>query len=421
MTQVMVAYGAATSDPQTNRPWQQRRQAELWAAEHDAAVLVWCREGRTALTKRIEERTRLHHALFCVRADFADDLWLTDWPHGWDGWDEALIHTVLARRGGRLVVNGDHLVPDPSDPAFARAQAWMGLLERLDPRTEEPTEWERPDLGAYTGVEEAARLVRKLRDDLGLNEAEIATWLRDYEYTSSRGDSFSAGGVHDLLTRYRPADIDVEQTQMTAEPGTPRPGSKFLAATFGPAAEDLIEGAIAWNAARPDPAKLVFPIAPDHATDRPAMQQRGLVMLLTAAPLLTSVHLAAEADLAADREDRMFILALLGERGVLVLVDGVPVQGLENRDRASREAYLEGRSTVRLHAILRAHDRGTVTDPSLSQTAAYTLVRDLRDQAIRRSWQQAAHLLNEEGIPTSSGQGQWWPSSAREMFQRGER
>lgn len=63
----LVAYGIAGA--RTER--SERRAAQDWAAEHSIGVLLWRRDGQSTSTDQIERRTRLHQALFCVRAGSA--------------------------------------------------------------------------------------------------------------------------------------------------------------------------------------------------------------------------------------------------------------------------------------------------------------------------------------------------------------
>lgn len=313
-----------------------------------------------------------------------------------------------------MIVDGERFAPDDSDRQFVRALGWMRVLEKLDPRLEHPSEDRPADIGAYLGVEEAARLAHKLRDDFRLSEAAIAEWLTTYDYTSTRGDSYSAGAVHAMLKR-RDSDVDVERSQMPAGART-RLMPKLWAVSFGPAAEAMLPDLEAWNAQQREPVAAVGPIpGPDrsHVTvlDRPA-----LLTLLRTAPLVSSVHLSAESDLADDEIQRMFLLALLDEHGAKVFIDGNEVRGWEERDEASRRTYLGARSAVRLHAILRAHDQGTVEDPSLTQDAAYNLARTIRDRAYQHSLKQAAMKLNEEAIPTKGRHGHWWADSVQALL-----
>lgn len=416
MSRVLVAYGPADRNPHGNTYSSQHRTARAWAVDNDSSVLVWRREGRSTLGKGIESRTRLHQALFCVRANFADDLWMSGWPDSWDAWDEAFLQAVLGLRQGRLIINGDRRRPEPGDAIAATARSWIELLEEIDPRQETPAaHGEAPDIGAYHGVDEAARLARKLRDDFELGEAEIAEWLRAYDYTSEQGTPYSSGGVHDLLRRYRPADIDVARTRMPSTDPAHSGPSKILNVTFGPMAQAILPAASAWHQDRSGPA--------DHIIAMPSVGERtwedgsATRMLITAAPLVDTVHLAAETDLAEDITRRMFLLALLKNRGVQVLINGTPLQGLDHPDVNARTAYLRAQAAVRLHTMLRAHDRGVVIDPTLGEEAARRLAQDIRKEASERSWRRAADRLNEEGIPTVSRKGQWWPSSVRELLQ----
>lgn len=425
MTRVLVAYGAAIHDPSGAATELQSRQLHAWATDHNCELLVWRREGRSALTRPIEFRTRLHQALFCIRADFADDLWIHEWPREWGPWDEALIGAVVGSHGGRLLVEGSVRRLDPSDPNVRHAGEWMKLLNELDPRkvTREGPE-DLADIGAYLGTEEATRLAFKLRDDFGLTESKIAVWLEKYDYESPSGTPYTAGGVHHLLNGSVVSALDVERASIhDAREKSRSPLPKVVVATFGPEAEGLVARAEEWNLRQADPAGLVVAVTDGGLISDPATamsSREDLKRLLSILPVVAAVHLSSEEALATDPADRMFLVALLEYHGIQVVVDGDLLPSTRQRDAEAAE-YRQAKSALLLHQQLRAHDKGTVQDPDLSLEAAFARAMKKRDQDFNRTLDRIARELNEEGIPTRRGTGQWWAASVKALLERGPR
>lgn len=420
MNRTLVAYGPATRNPDGYEASKQERDLKSWADAHRSSILVWRREGRSTLTKPIELRTRLHQALFCIRANFADDLWMPSWPSTWGAWDEALICAVLAPYGGRLTVDGSQRRPETTDPYVRDARTWMSLLERLDPRKMDSDGPDDPaDIGAHLGAQEAARLAIKLKDDFGLTDSEIAAWLEEHDYESRHGTPYTAGGLHHLLTG-PPISVDIERTSLH-DPSPRHSGiaPRLAVATFGIDADRLVDRAQQWDSRQPHPTGVVAPVPGESSDPGADLGDRAdLVTLLALSPVLSAVYLGSGKSLATRPQDRAFLFALLEHHGVTVIVDDEPTTGA-CRSEDSVLDYGRARSAIQLHQQLRAHDVGTVDDPDLSLTKAYELAQSLRDQQLRRTLELIAGHLNEEGIPTRRGTGQWWAASVRGLLERG--
>jgi hypothetical protein len=158
----MVAYGVRSGEVMEAA---QERVRRAWAKDHGKGLLLWRWEGSTMASQRVEERTRLHQAIFCIRADFAGALFLPSREVLRDPWSFALVCAEVWSVGGTVIVNGDLVERDEADSLQRLAGAWAALGVQVDPRQANPTDDDTPaDIGGYTGMWETGRLARKLRD-----------------------------------------------------------------------------------------------------------------------------------------------------------------------------------------------------------------------------------------------------------------
>lgn len=132
---IIVAYGVRSGEIAERA---EERILDRWVTSSTARLLLWRREGASMAAGRIEQRTRLHQALFCIRAGFADTLWLPSWEVLGDSWSRALVCAEVWLAGGDVMVNGSIIegagAEGDVEHEVATAMEWSRLCAHADPR-----------------------------------------------------------------------------------------------------------------------------------------------------------------------------------------------------------------------------------------------------------------------------------------------
>lgn len=421
----IIAYGIAGSRNERS----EREAAQAWAAEHAIGVLLWRREGESTSTDQIEHRTRLHQALFCVRAGFAQGLWLPSWNVLGNVAAQELVCAEVWAAGGFIVVNGVAVQPAADSILQLQADAWVRLADRLDPRQIDHEGGTDPDIGEWDSDEQRARLARKLRDDFELTLDDVADFMNRTRYLTQTGKEWSGANVKHLLDHHR-ADPPRRAAQILAEQGEGALTAPVLA-TFGPDAVRLVDEATLYNQGLSRPFGFVFPIVGNDGQPNPAHQQlSGLadsspiyqLLLGSCGRVFGSVYASSQYTFGATAAARELVYANCWRDGVVVVIAGEPVDQGAAVDRETAILRAAARSAVRLRAMLRAHDEDSVADERHSLQAARNVARNLASQNPNSSgekWllREIATHLNREGFVTRKRVGEWHASSVRELLQ----
>ncbi len=414
---IIVAYGVRSGETAERA---EERILDRWVKSSTARLLLWRREGATMAAGRIEQRTRLHQALFCIRAGFADTLWLPSWEVLGDSWSRALVCAEVWLAGGDVMINGSNIqraaAEGDVEHEVATAMEWTRLRAHADPRRTVRESDAAADIGEYAGVWESGRLARKLRDDFELTDEKIATFLQETNYATSTGRPFSGSNVNALLRNHE-ADPPVNLQDLEAGSSSSPAGRVMVA--FGADAHALVGAAEAFNAARLRPCAGVVAIettthdsaSPELAGDR--AERAGLVMLLTYLPLIGGVYVSSESGLGRTAEERAIVHAHARRHGVPIIVDGTITPADPAEDSTLTRAAT---SVVALHAVLRAHDAQVLHDDRLSLDAARQRASAMRAEDEERTYQRIAHTLNKEGFTTKKRIGRWSASAVRALL-----
>ena len=405
-----------------------RLAAQAWAAEHAIGVLLWRRDGESTSTDQIERRTRLHQALFCVRAGFAQGLWLPSWNVLGNVAAQELVCAEVWAAGGSIVVNGVPVHPAADSILQLQARAWVRLADRLDPRQIDHEDDNEPDIGEWDSDEQRARLARKLRDDFELTLDEVADFMNRTRYLTQTRKDWSGANVKHLLDHHH-AGYPRRAAQILAEQGQAALTAPVLA-TFGPDAVQLVDEATLYNQGLSRPFSLVYPLVGNDGQPNPAHQQ--LSDLVDSSPIYQlliggrghvfgTVYASSQytfGDTAAARE---LVYAVCWRNGVVVVIAGEPVDQGAAVDQETAILRAAARSAVRLRAMLRAHDEDSVADERHSLQAARRVAQNLASQAPDSSgekWllREIATHLNREGFVTRKRVGQWHASSVGELL-----
>ena len=290
----MVAYGIRCGDV---READQKRVVKAWAKSHSKDLLLWRWEGSTMASQRVEERTRLHQAMFCIRAGFAGSLFFTGRDVLRDPWSFAMVCAEVWSVGGTVIVNGDVVERDEADSFQRIAGAWVALGAQVDPRQANRTDDDTPaDIGEFIGTWETGRLARKLHDDFEFNDQRIADFLKATDYPTPTGKWYSASGVNALL---RGTDRGVEVQTVLARPRMLERHQRAIL-TFGPDASSLLQEAKAFNSAMDQPFVAVL-----HMTETGSLaasqdplahlsQYPNLVTMLSVLSIIGAVYVSTE-------------------------------------------------------------------------------------------------------------------------------
>lgn len=421
----IVAYGIAGSRNERS----ERKAAQAWAAEHAIGVLLWRRDGESTCTDQIEGRTRLHQALFCVRAGFAQGLWFPSWSVMGNLAAQELVCAEVWAAGGSIIVNGAIVQPAAESTLQLQAQTWVRLADRLDPRQIDHEGGTEPDIGEWDSGEQRARLARKLRDDFELTLDDVADFMNRTRYLTQTGKEWSGANVKHLLDHHR-ADPPRRAAQILSEQGEGALTAPVLA-TFGPDAVQLVDEATLYNQGLSRPFSFVFPIVGNDGQPNPAHQQ--LSDLADSSPIYQlllggggrvfgSVYASSEYTFGATAAARELVYANCWRDGVVVVIAGEPVDQGASVDEETAILRAAARSAVRLRAMLRAHDEDSVADERHSLQAARNVARNLASQNPNSSgekWllREIATHLNREGFVTRKRVGEWHASSVRELLQ----
>lgn len=418
----VVAYGIAQRNPQSEN-WEEEDAAKRWTTREGRPDPIWLREGQDTAREPVEKRHRLHLCLFMIRSGLADTIWIRE--QGVLG-DPALaiVHAITQSAGAQLVISEEPYEPAPDDAELSRVIRWLSLLDLASPRETEVVNGVPADLGVspevYPGARDVARLTLKLHNDMSMTYRQVGAVLQDGDMPKDpRQGTFYSHGVLSGLTKdhagesISPAELGMDEVHLQdlvlRGPSLAGQFSRRLAAVVGVNPERLVtevheaEGMtdVTWISVEND--------AEDPARGSIAWQLLVMTPLLTGA-LLDEWPPTDEGSL----DDAELALARLEYYGVIRCGTS---PGSQRSDAPGSGVTTTARSLVRLHAILRAHDQGLVTDTRLTHLEARKLAESIRNRNYQRTLQHIANQLNRQGIPTRGPGGQWWPSSVKDLLE----
>jgi len=151
-------------------------------------VVLWRADDATTPDARVDRLLGLQQAMFLVRADLVDALYVhrqSDLPSE----DLALIAAEVDAAGGTLIV-ADRVITSPRDlsdeePVVELAQVGASMRAAIAPRlsgTSGVFDEEDLDIGASDTRADAARLAHKLREEFLLPGPVIGDLIADAEY-----------------------------------------------------------------------------------------------------------------------------------------------------------------------------------------------------------------------------------------------
>ncbi len=384
-------------------------------------VLLWQRDAEDAAAAPLHLRRGLQQALFCLRTEIADDLWL---PRPSDLPSEAQREIVLAevRAAGARLILGDQLVTDEGlsvelAPVRQMARTATALRDTLFPRRRADHPEDPSPIGLMDGAYECARLAHKLYLDLRLTQEQIAEVLDHDEWaTFGQGRRFTNATVNQLLTRYV-GDLRDDTPRRTsardwlstkARDAVYRRGSKAAPA----------EATADETRTAPDPVELEEDgslIGVGEGNGRPLHERPQLLTLLEMARTgyVRAVHLSSGSEFGGV-SDREVALAHLWHRlGVPVLVEGTPLSPDNDRDAVTALLRPLAESAVRLSLALVDHDYGPLADSRRDEAFMKRRILELRRQGL--SYDAVATRLEREAVPTRKRSGRWHAAAVREL------
>lgn len=374
--------------------------------------------GPHRLDQPAHERPALTQALFLLRADLADVLWLVPGPEVLGSTDQrsrqtaALILAEAWAAGAQVVWGKDASGLEPDPVAQQVAEQCLLLADRFDPRQDQHDETGPADMGNYLDEKETERLAYKLRTDLYLSNEEISDLLNTSGFYSPRRRPLTPQAVSRLAARD------------SAEPSTPAryESELHLVVTAGPADVALVEQARGDAARGGVPLTDVLPLR--SLTPREDHTSR-LVTLLAMARLgwVEAVYATDWSDLGSTPAEQEALAAHLEALETPLLVAGTRVDDL-SADPGRLHIRGLARQSVRLRNLLRQHDRTLVPDTNLSLQVARRLAQVLLAEGL--SLAEVARRLNDGGYPTRRhgpgrhGSGLAWSKSAvKELIDNG--
>lgn len=362
-----------------------------------AEALLWLSDDGTRPQLRCDQMMGLQQALFLLRANFLDVLYVHRCSDMHPD-DRALVAAEVLACGKRLIVAGE-LVTSPAQlddrpemvelataGAKLRAQAAGRSVENGGPP--EDDEW--LDIGVIDSAADAARLAHKLRTELRTPPELIARLLDEASYECGR-KQWSGAAVKRLL-----ADAPHHVTVVSRDEawGASRPvlaGMKV----------DVAYVPAGWDQSVPD----VFQVL---------KQDTAGAKLPTTTYLVTLLRMGVIARLvipdSAVLNDEVNAALLLGEAraaGAGVSVADTLLGVANVSDSVAGSAVV----AARLHRALRFHDTSTVTTDleALAATELMSWEESVGKETDRRRAQYLARLA----IPTRKGTGTWSASAAR--------
>ena len=404
---VTYSSGSATSAS----AHQETERAEAWTAQNEGQVLLARRDGESANT--LSARHGLHQALFCLRANLANVLWLPGWEVLGDVATQELVCAHVWAVGGEIVVHGQVIdyfgvVPEAQQVLRDMARTSVRLLTTAAPRREVPDESTQDlDIGEWDNDWDRARLAHKLRMDFGLTFAETAHVLNAANYSAHSQRGHSGASVQALLATHHEA-LHVLTRASAGIPSHSAALEGVALVTFGQSAAAQLPAATRYNAtlSRPFPHVLALPQWGELDRDL------RVLVLGFIAPVFGAVYVSDESVLGG-LLSREALYGHIWRYGGSVVVAGDPMDPDAPIAASHRVVRELARSSARLFAILRAHDADTIVDEGPIKVAT-TMARSKR--VLGWSYDEIADLLNRECFITRRGTGAWHSASVRELL-----
>lgn len=409
MKRNIVTYSRSSATSASAR--QELECAEAWAGQNEGQILLSRRDGESA--NGLSDRHGLHQALFCLRANLANVLWLSGWEVLGEVATQELVCAHVWAVGGEIVVDDQvvdyfEVVPAAQQALSDMARTSVRLLTTAAPRSEKRDESSQQiDIGEWDSNWERARLAHKLRMDFGLTLAETAHVLNAASYPAHSQHGHSGASVQRLLAENHEG-LHVLARASASTPARSAALGGVALVTFGEDAAAQLPAARRYNAtlSRPFPHVLELPRWGDLDRDL------RVLVLGFIAPVFGAVYVDDESVLGGVLQ-REALYGHIWRYGGSVVVAGHPLDPDAPIGASHRVARDLARSSARLFAILRAHDSDTIVDEGPVR-AATTMA--LSKRVLGWSYDEIADLLNRECFITRRGTGAWHSASVRELL-----
>lgn len=131
--------------------------------------------------------------------------------------------------------------------------------------------------------------------------------------------------------------------------------------------------------------------------------------------IIGAVYVSSENSFGSTLEERAIIYAYMRRAEVQVIVSGHRIETDWQGAAATLQSAAD--SSVRLHAVLRAHDADSVRDKRLSIDSARALAQVMRSPLDQVSFDLIEQRLNREGFTTRKRVGRWWGQGVRDLLE----
>ncbi|MFF8317920.1 recombinase family protein [Streptomyces bobili] len=357
-------------------------------------------------------RIALQEAISLVRLGVASHLRIPHESHLKDTVTRA-VACAESMAVGVPVTIGNELVTTDREPGSLQALAYEAARERhglLPPAT--GTEGGRAYISpGWPSDEDCARLAHKLVYEMGYSQADVAR-IFDVVDGYERPAFWTRQGINRILweeyegEKYPRYYYREESGAKSRRAGRLHlPGASFNAmAVLGD--ERAEAAAKSFDAALTEPHHLMLPVDPRHP-------DRGLARLLRMVMehgSFRTLYVTSPDAVFSTPTQRRVVYDLALFRSVQVVENGTRINAVTDNLHYNRLL----REGTELFAALWARDNATIVEESRSLAHARKTAAGLRSQGF--SLRKIAARLNEEAIPTPSGNGAWSASAVKKLL-----
>ena len=390
--------------------------------EHQAsagfAIVLWRLDDITTPDVAVDRLLGLQQALFLLRADVVDALYVHRRSDLLEE-DLATLAAEVKASGRRLIVEGQR-VTGPHQVSRAPelielAEVGYRLREAVAPRLNSRDGLhadEDLDIGSLDTKGDAARLAHKLRAEFTLPLHEVATVLDAASYCYRGVPLCWSKQTADRLIRGA-REVISEETLDEAW------GAGRTSRLFADLRLRLIYARQGWEGATDGAhVKLEGPDLTGQVAGAPGLDAADRPVLVDVVRLLRSgivqVLVIPDSRIFGSATIRELVLAEAWACGARTEVDGSPLTNADTCEPGVEHVRRAAGIAARLHRALRVQDRASICIPwddrvqiAIMQAVDQHPERNLSDRDL-------ADLLNRKVIPTLSGRGSWSHSQARQ-------
>jgi hypothetical protein len=373
-----------------------------------AQLLTTRYDGRSLENAEAAERPGVIEALFCVRANLVDAVWVPDWHHMRGASTRAVVCVETWQAGGEIFVGTEHVTPDHlaalvGGELVEHTCAATALMHELSPRRTSRLGGSRDDLSMSASESSLARLAHKLHNEFRLPLQDVAEILNHAGLIPPQVPRLSTSRISTTLS-----DFQDELYSSTPEQASNVFGDLGrLLFAIGDDTDATRAAAAAYNAGLAEPRNMTGAVLPTW---------QGITAALEAARVLGCLDtvFVGETELFKNPLVREIAEVWLRESGVKLAWQTQGVEHDNGIPADMREVTAEG---VRLFLKLRMHDRETITEYRRSDDFARSLA--FADREAGESLRATARLMDAEAVPlrrNTSG-ASWSASAVRHLLE----